>query len=169
MSFSLDLLEQADHLVTREKRRPRQASLRRAVSNAYYSLFHLLTLEAASLIAANAAPATLPLMQRWFDHSPMYNACGLFAAGTFSGPLGRLAGTAPLPEFQLVARAFRELQQARHSADYDMTVTWPRLGAQQKVRLARDAHSAWVRIRKHSQATVFALTLLDSKRIQSER
>ena len=37
-----DLLEQAEHLARREKQRPKQASLRRAISTAYYALFHLL-------------------------------------------------------------------------------------------------------------------------------
>ena len=36
------LLEQAQHLVKREPKRPKQASLRRAISTAYYALFHLL-------------------------------------------------------------------------------------------------------------------------------
>src|ERR1035438_6153633 len=42
MALADDLLEQAHHLAKREPKRPRQASLRRAVSTAYYSLFHLL-------------------------------------------------------------------------------------------------------------------------------
>ena len=46
MSFADQLLEQPDHLANREKKRPRQASLRRAVSTAYYALFHFLIFEA---------------------------------------------------------------------------------------------------------------------------
>src|SRR5580704_13418670 len=42
MSFADDLLEQAQHLAHREDGEPKQASLRRAVSTAYYALFHLL-------------------------------------------------------------------------------------------------------------------------------
>jgi len=42
MALADDLLEQAHHLAKREPKRPRQASLRRAVSTAYYSLVHLL-------------------------------------------------------------------------------------------------------------------------------
>jgi uncharacterized protein (UPF0332 family) len=42
MPYCDDLLEQALHLAKREKKKPRQASLRRAVSTAYYALFHLL-------------------------------------------------------------------------------------------------------------------------------
>jgi len=46
MAFGDDLLEQAQHLANRERKEPRQASLRRAVSTAYYALFHLLISEA---------------------------------------------------------------------------------------------------------------------------
>jgi hypothetical protein len=38
MSFADDLLEQAYHLANRESKKPKQASLRRAVSTAYYAL-----------------------------------------------------------------------------------------------------------------------------------
>jgi hypothetical protein len=40
VSLARDLLRQAEHLATKEPRRPKQASLRRAVSNLYYALFH---------------------------------------------------------------------------------------------------------------------------------
>ena len=38
MSLHQDLLAQARHLLRKEPRRPKQASLRRAVSAAYYAL-----------------------------------------------------------------------------------------------------------------------------------
>lgn len=42
MAFADDLLEQAYHLANLDSGEPKQASLRRAVSTAYYALFHLL-------------------------------------------------------------------------------------------------------------------------------
>jgi uncharacterized protein (UPF0332 family) len=48
MSFAHDLLEQAEHLVNRDGATPKQASPRRAVSTAYYALFHLLIDEAVN-------------------------------------------------------------------------------------------------------------------------
>ena len=41
MTFPDELLEQAHHLANRERKRPRQASLRRAVSSAYYARFSI--------------------------------------------------------------------------------------------------------------------------------
>lgn len=169
MSFAIDLLDQADHLASRETKRPKQASLRRSVSAAYYALFHLLTWEAASLVAANATELALQKIQRWFDHASMHAACGIFSANTLTGGLSNLAGNTPLPELQLVARAFRDLQEARHSADYDMTSSWTRLKAKQNIQIARDAFAAWTSVRKTPQAAIFALALLDLKRVQSER
>jgi len=48
MSFADDLLEQSYDLAHKEPANPKQASLRRAVSTAYYALFHLLIDEAVS-------------------------------------------------------------------------------------------------------------------------
>lgn len=50
MPLSADSLEQAHHLATREKQKPKQASLRRTVSAAYYALFHLLCGEGSRLM-----------------------------------------------------------------------------------------------------------------------
>ena len=51
MSLHDDLLVRAEHLIHKEPRRPRQASLKRAVSTSYYALFHLLVSEASHLYA----------------------------------------------------------------------------------------------------------------------
>ena len=63
MSLPRDLLAQAKLLATKEKSRPKQASLRRSVSAAYYALFHLLVDAAARRlvsvqIASNCATAS---------------------------------------------------------------------------------------------------------------
>lgn len=42
MPFPEDLLQQAYDLASKEPENPKQTSLRRAVSTAYYALFHLL-------------------------------------------------------------------------------------------------------------------------------
>jgi hypothetical protein len=42
MSLHMDLLQQARRLARLDPNRPRQANLRRAVSAAYYALFHYL-------------------------------------------------------------------------------------------------------------------------------
>jgi len=72
MAFHDDLLEQAHHLANREPKRPKQASLRRAVSSAYYALFHLLAWE----VSRNwKRPAERVTLARMLDHSPMKKVC----------------------------------------------------------------------------------------------
>ena len=51
MALAEDLKDQAYVLATLEPRKPKQASLRRAVSTAYYALFHLLLDDGMRLVA----------------------------------------------------------------------------------------------------------------------
>ena len=68
MALADELLDQAIYLASIRPGQPNEASLRRAVSAAYYALFHLLTAAAASNMAP-AFPAKLrPLVQRTFVH-----------------------------------------------------------------------------------------------------
>jgi hypothetical protein len=72
MAFPNDLLEQALHLANREPKRPKQASLRRAVSTAYYALFHLLSIETAKNWKRKDERQTVA---RMLGHKPMSDAC----------------------------------------------------------------------------------------------
>src|SRR5712664_67396 len=72
MAFPDDLLEQAQHLAQREPKRPKQASLRRAVSTAYYALFHLLITETTKNWKRPAERFTLA---RMFEHTLMGKVC----------------------------------------------------------------------------------------------
>ena len=108
MSLPRDLLEQAGHLAKREPRRPRQASLRRAVSAAYYALFHLL-IEAS--VSNWKRPEQRPRLGRAFNHGFMKDA-----ANKVQGKSG----------LKTVAAAFVSLQEERHSADYDNERAWSR-------------------------------------------
>jgi hypothetical protein len=85
MAFADDLLEQAYHLARRERKNPIQASLRRAVSTAYYALFHLLIDEAVGNWAVERQRSVLA---RTFDHGRMKR----FAKTTsiITTPLGSL-------------------------------------------------------------------------------
>ena len=70
MTLANDLLAQAKHLATKEPRRPRDASLRRAVSSAYYALFHLLTAEASKLLVSGSDREGLRNSSRAALHIP---------------------------------------------------------------------------------------------------
>jgi hypothetical protein len=109
MSYHDDLLEQARHLVGYEPRRPRQASLRRAISAAYYAAFHLL-LDAAgrAFVPGASRAAERELLRRSIDHGSMKAACQ--ERSWWPRPVP--------PDLEIVLRLFPQLQDARQKADY---------------------------------------------------
>ena len=79
-----DLLEQAIKLAKLDAKKPKQANLRRAISSAYYAMFHLLVDEACRVqIGAqhNQAPFR-QVLGRAFAHGVMKEACKSFGGGT---------------------------------------------------------------------------------------
>ena len=80
MSLPRDLLAQARLLATKESSRPKQARLRRAVSAAYYALFHLLVSDAVRrLLAGSDREALRNCLSRAFDHAVMKRVARQFA------------------------------------------------------------------------------------------
>ena len=158
MSLHDDLLEQAEHLARRDPRRPKQASLRRAISTAYYALFHLLVREATAALVSDAR--LRQLVPRAFDHSEMKQGCRPFAAGTLPDHLKAVAGDTVPDDLKAVAEAFSDLQQARHAADYNVAQTFLRPDAHEFVQQVRAAFEAWQRVREQQIATVFLVNLL---------
>src|SRR5262245_50068779 len=79
MALHEDLLAQAAWLTTKDARRPKQASLRRAVSTAYYALFHLLVDEASRFLVGGAKRIQLRhQLARAFEHGQMRHAASAF-------------------------------------------------------------------------------------------
>lgn len=72
-----------------DRTKPKQANLRRAVSSAYYGLFHYLVAKATQA-AIGTAPDLLPFRQataRAFVHGTMKEACRAFEIRK-NGPQG---------------------------------------------------------------------------------
>jgi hypothetical protein len=155
-----DLLEQARHLASREPRRPRQASLRRAVSAAYYALFHLLAAEGARQLSPIRPAMLRARIRRAFAHRNMQEVCRQFAAGGPNAVVTQLLDGPLQPELRQVANAFAELQDARHDADYNLATTFARIDVLQKVDLAEQAFAAWRVVRAEPHASVFLAALL---------
>ncbi|MGA3039822.1 MAG: hypothetical protein ABSF54_03410, partial [Bryobacteraceae bacterium] len=130
-----DLLEQARHLVKREPKRPNQASLRRAVSTAYYALFHLLV---SSAILQWKSVHQRAQMARGFDHGTMKDASKKTVNRQFDPGDAAIAG-----QLKAVAQAFIDLQQNRHAADYSYLKKWSRTEAQSHVDTAAAAFGSW--------------------------
>ena len=168
MSLQEDLLEQASHLATREAIEPKQASLRRSVSAAYYALFQLLTADSAVMLGPHLSLQRRALVQRWFNHAEMRRVCQAFLVSTFNKPPS-LVGFSPSVELRFVASSFVRLQQARHTADYDIALPVTRVLAQEYTALAQEAFTAWAAIRNTEEANTFILALLLFKNFDIER
>jgi uncharacterized protein (UPF0332 family) len=129
-----DLLSQAEDLAKLDAKKPKQANLRRAVSSAYYGVFHYLVHEACC-IQMGAQHAQAPFrhaLARAFGHSVMKQACTSFGGGTLKDAvikgLPRDAhGNYAIPQaMKDMASTFVELQEKRHLADYDRTERFKR-------------------------------------------
>ena len=163
MSLAQDLLEQARHLARREARRPKQASLRRAVSAAYYAVFHLLIEEASRGVVAGDAGTTplRPLVGRSYDHGEMRRVCNVWASGGTMPAAVSAYIKPPFPaDLRVVADIFTRLQSRRHAADYDTGTPLSRGETLDQVELAASAFAAWDRVRPTEEARVFLLSLL---------
>jgi len=149
MAFPDDLLEQAHDLAYKEPDNPKQASLRRAVSTAYYALFHFLIDEAVSKWAIERQRS---LLARNFEHRKMKAICDDVLKTARSG------GSVP-PGLNTVAHNFIQLQQHRETADYDSSTLWSRADVLNVLTLATDAFTAWQTIRAQDTAQDFLLQL----------
>lgn len=158
MSIAQDLLDQADHLVSLESKRPKRASLRRAVSAAYYALFHLLVEEAAASLAADHDLRLL--VARAFEHGEMKRAAKSFASGSLPKYISAVAGSKVPKDLQFVAQTFVNLQEARHEADYNFKQSFKRTEVQDHIRVAKNAFAAWSRVRRQIMAKAFLAALL---------
>ena len=154
MPLADDLLEQCYHLAQKDTGTPMQASLRRALSTAYYALFHLLIEEAVN---AWAVERQRSILARTFDHGRMRAICdGVLRTGK--------VGSAVPPQLMLVAQSFIVLQDIRHTADYDNARVWSRTDVLDVLDAARDAFDAWRAIRSDDAAQDFLLDLFLPKR-----
>ncbi len=148
-----DLLELADHLARREIRRPKQASLRRAISTAYYAVFHALAyLCADELVGWNKPWEVFTPIYRALDHSA---ARKLFVQDRNGETYGE--------DVAEIGRIFVVLQQQRYAADYDPEFSSSREKTLELVRLARQAVEAMLRLNADKQL-LLAVHLIGRRR-----
>jgi uncharacterized protein (UPF0332 family) len=158
-----DLRDQAWHLARLERRRPKQASLRRAVSTAYYALFHLLVGEATRMMFLGRwgdRNRFRAVIARGFTHSGMVGARkSFYAASLPAGISGMLGPVIIAPDLRYVAEAFVRLQRERHRADYDLSASFSRTEVTSLLRALDGAIEAWRRIRNDDVARFFLRAL----------
>lgn len=160
MALHDDLLEQAQQLAHLDPKRPKQANLRRAVSSAYYALFHHLIDESSSFLLGTKSDNLRRQLARNYEHGQMKSAAADFANPKGAGAWRSVLPTPPSTALQFVASTFVQLQEARHDADYNLSRTLSRVEVDALVTQSQTAFARWKTIRGTDEANAFLVALL---------
>jgi uncharacterized protein (UPF0332 family) len=161
------LLEQAELLIQpRRPGPPRQVDVRRAISAAYYAVFHFLMAQAADLVVGSTRrrEARYSIVYRSVDHAQIRSLCQTIKAAQ---PDPRMA--APVASMRtgesvkLFAAVVQDLQAQRHTADYDAAESLRTADAVFAIALARKAIQSW-RLAPAQERAAFITLLLFKRR-----
>lgn len=137
------LFEQAETLVAAPQAGPpRQVNVRRAISTAYYGVFHFIMSAAADEYVGKTKRGTpaYTLAYRSIDHRALKELCEEVKKPTLKPRYQRFApATGFGANLQAFASAFVELQEKRHAADYDPSIRVKTSDAQVAITTARSA------------------------------
>lgn len=127
-----DLLSVADDLVSTRSRKPRQSNLRRAVSSAYYAMFHCLARCCAdTLVGSRSADRSRPAWRqvyRALEHGLAKKNCkNQTIIKKFPKDIEDFANT------------FVSLQEKRHTADYDPFAQFTKQEVRSDIAATRNA------------------------------
>jgi uncharacterized protein (UPF0332 family) len=159
-----DLIEQSRTLAEADPGKPKQVNLRRAISSAYYGLFHMLSGDSAWRMA----PAHLGLRElfaRSFDHGEMKSVCSLFAKGQVPARLKTLVPVVSQP-LKDVTTAFVDLQAARHEADYNLQKRFSRSEAFLLIEQAEKAYATWNALPWNQETDTFSIALSAARKLK---
>ena len=160
MSSPRGLLSLARKLLSLRAKRLEDAPPRRAVSTAYYALFHLLTEAAARLYVRDDSELSA-VVRRTFNHESMDAASDLFARGQLPRAIIVPGRAAPIPaDLKAVCQAFLDLKAARESADYVFAEEMTREEAVEFVDQAGQAFEAWESVKETDAARLFLASFL---------
>lgn len=148
-----DLLEDARHLALKGEAENRESCLRRAISTAYYAVFHLLVADFVEHWEFEDQRARLA---RMFDHRRMREAS--FEPKDKKNP--SIVETALLD----VITGFEELQTGRHRADYDLGWKIVATDVRDAISRASDVFIKWRAIRGEDIARHHLLSMFGARR-----
>ena len=163
MAYADDLLQLALEIANFRGSDAHQPSLRRALSTAYYALFHLLVSDA---ISDCVDPHFRAALARVFDHGPMRKA----SENKVSELKGLSKqqppdGSEHFVKYHLrnVAERFREAQHNRTEADYNLTREWQPTKVFLLIEGIRGAFESWSLIREQRAARDYLIAMLPSR------
>lgn len=141
---------------------PSTVARRRAVSSAYYALFHGLIAEATRRTFGDdpVRDEDRYTVSRWYNHGEMRTVSQwvirLSRGESVPNGVADLLGGPPVDLIEL-ARAFIQLQEARHEADYDHTANLSDADTRAAIDTTRDA---LLRLRRLSPERMYSNYLL---------
>jgi uncharacterized protein (UPF0332 family) len=157
MAYPDDLLEQATHLLRREPKRPKQASLRRAISSSYYALFHLLITEA---VKNWKRPKERLTLARMFEHDNMQRVSAKKRDELRNWIQENPTSMANKRHLLNIVDTFVDMQHQRHIADYNGSKKWSRVEAKDRIDSVSEAFASWDIIAQESETQEFLVSLL---------
>lgn len=157
-----ELLEVAE-LLLNTGAPPSQGQLRRAVSTAYYAVFHTVLRSAARRFVgttqSNADAYTM--LYRSFDHGHMRKVCEDLRVSTLKERVRlQLRRTAVSQDVRDFADILPVLQDQRHIADCDPTASFLPSDAASLIGTAKTAIEAFSRVPAAEQADVLAMIMV---------
>jgi uncharacterized protein (UPF0332 family) len=167
MSLAEELLEHARFLANLDERTTTQANIRRAISAAYYAVFHLLVAEVAAQVSPDSPTGLREGTHRVLNHTQMSNVATAFSR-TGANKVKYTPKDFVLPdpiskELASIAKGFEELQAARHTADYDVMKQHYPADALSLVRKAESIFKDWKAEKGSRNAPVFLAALIFGK------
>ncbi len=145
---------------------PADAHLRRAVSTAYYALFHKVVGAAAGRLVGTdqLQTAAYRLVYRAYDHRRMKDVFTALQAPVLKPPYqDRLGRSSVSQDLRNVAIAFVTLQEARQLADYHPGILLLLLDAAALVNAAIQAVASFDRVPPDELRDVLALMLVGAR------
>jgi hypothetical protein len=139
-----------------------QIDFRRAVSAAYYAVFHLLTMTAAESWAVGRERHRFA---RLFEHGRLKTA-SVALPGKLKERLGNTASSddqKTADALGAIAKDFVALQQDRNSADYDNSRVWSYTEVENVILRAHDLYIQWNTVSKTPLAESYLLDMLGGK------
>jgi len=156
------LFEQADRLISPLAGRPRQADMRRAISAAYYAIFHAIVTAATDEFVGvtNRDESRYGLVHRSVDHAWLRRLCEEVQKTTPSSKFRRYAPPAGFgANIVSLAATVEELQEKRHAADYDVMIRMNRSDAVVAIAAARAAISRFEKASQLERLAFLSLVL----------
>jgi hypothetical protein len=163
MSREDDLLQLAEELSNLHAPNHRQVDLSRAVSTAYYALFHLVISAATSNWSEEALR---PILGRIFEHGKMKSACEARISelnSYFEGNPSVSREQVVSIHLHWVANTFVQSQQQRNDADYNTAKVWTDTEVAALIASVSQAFKSWRIICREPAAQALLVSMLGGR------